>query len=77
MKLPIDKDWFEKRAAAEGDLEIGAGRRRDYPPAYGGCRCPCHHTPMLHVVACCYPGPEDKAALALLAKLKRKGHSRG
>ncbi|CDZ43057.1 Hypothetical protein NGAL_HAMBI1146_58300 [Neorhizobium galegae bv. officinalis] len=28
MKLPIDKDWFEKRAAAEGDLEIGAGGRR-------------------------------------------------
>lgn len=27
MKLPIDKEWFEKRAAAEGDLEIGAGRR--------------------------------------------------
>lgn len=26
MKLPIDKEWFEKRAAAEGDLEIGAGR---------------------------------------------------
>ena len=27
MKLPIDKEWFEKRAAAEGDLEISAGRR--------------------------------------------------
>jgi hypothetical protein len=27
MKLPIDKEWFEKRAAAEGDLEIGVGRR--------------------------------------------------
>ncbi|WP_421579098.1 hypothetical protein [Shinella sp. M31] len=27
MKLPITKDWLEKRAAAEGDLEIGAGRR--------------------------------------------------
>lgn len=26
MKMPIDKEWFEKRAAAEGDLEIGAGR---------------------------------------------------
>jgi hypothetical protein len=26
MKLPIDKEWFEKRAAAEGDLEISAGR---------------------------------------------------
>lgn len=27
MKLPITKDWLEERAAAEGDLEIGAGRR--------------------------------------------------
>lgn len=25
MKMPIDKEWFEKRAAAEGDLEVGAG----------------------------------------------------
>ena len=28
MKLPIDKEWFRKRAGAEGDLEIGAGRHR-------------------------------------------------
>ncbi len=28
MKMPIDKEWFEKRAAAEGDLEVGAGGRR-------------------------------------------------
>lgn len=27
MKLPITKEWFEERAATEGDLEIGAGRR--------------------------------------------------
>ena len=26
MKLDITKGWFEKRAAAEGDLEIGAGK---------------------------------------------------
>lgn len=76
MKLPIDKEWFEKRAAAEGDLEIGAGLRREFPPAYGGCRCACHRSPMLHVVACCHPGPEDKAELDLLAKLNRKGHQR-
>jgi hypothetical protein len=25
MKMPIDKEWYEKRAAAEGDHEIGAG----------------------------------------------------
>lgn len=26
------------------------------PPAYGGCRCPCHSTPgVVHVVACCHP----------------------
>lgn len=25
MKLDISREWFEKRAAAEGDLEIGAG----------------------------------------------------
>lgn len=75
MKLPIDKEWFEMRAAAEGDLEIGVGRRREYPPAYGGCGCPCHHSPMLHVVACCHPGSDDKAALNLLANLKPKGSS--
>lgn len=28
MKMPIDKEWYEKRAAAEGDLEIGAGSHR-------------------------------------------------
>jgi hypothetical protein len=27
MKLEITKEWFEKRAAQEGDLEIGAGKR--------------------------------------------------
>jgi hypothetical protein len=27
MKLDITKEWFEKRAAIEGDLDIGAGRR--------------------------------------------------
>jgi len=28
MKLDITKEWFEKRAAAEGDHEIGAGTRK-------------------------------------------------
>ena len=29
MKMAIDNEWFEKRAAAEGDLEIGAcGNRK-------------------------------------------------
>lgn len=28
MKLDITKEWFEKRAAAEGDHEIGAGGNR-------------------------------------------------
>lgn len=28
MKMPIDKEWFEKRPAAEGDPEIGAGGNR-------------------------------------------------
>jgi len=27
MKLEITKEWFEKRVAQEGDLEIGAGKR--------------------------------------------------
>lgn len=27
MNLPITKEWFEERAAAEGNLEISAGRR--------------------------------------------------
>ncbi|MBA4797060.1 MAG: hypothetical protein H2043_06630 [Rhizobiales bacterium] len=33
MKMPIDKDWYEKRAAAEGDHEIGAGKP-DYIPGF-------------------------------------------
>lgn len=32
MNMPIDKEWFEKRAAAEGDLEIGAGLPTYVPP---------------------------------------------
>ncbi len=28
MKMPIDREWFEKRAAAEGDLEIGASSHK-------------------------------------------------
>lgn len=28
MKMPIDKEWYEKRAAAEGDHEIGVGGNR-------------------------------------------------
>lgn len=28
MSLDIDKDWFTKKAAEEGDLEIGAGGRK-------------------------------------------------
>lgn len=28
MKLPIDKEWFEKRAAAEGDCDPTTGRRK-------------------------------------------------
>jgi len=28
MNLDIDKDWFAKKAAEEGDLEIGAGMRK-------------------------------------------------
>lgn len=27
LNLNVDKEWFEKKAAQEGDLEIGAGRR--------------------------------------------------
>jgi hypothetical protein len=58
----------------EGDLEISAGRR-EVSPAYGGCMCSCHRVPgIIHVVACCHPGPDDKDALALLAKLSRKGN---
>jgi hypothetical protein len=25
MKMPIDKEWFKKRVAAEGDLDVGVG----------------------------------------------------
>ncbi len=28
LELNVTKEWFEKRAALEGDLEIGAGRRK-------------------------------------------------
>jgi hypothetical protein len=60
MQLDITKEWFEKRAAMEGDSEIGAGiDLRSYPPAYGDCRCACHHSPMMHIVACCSPSESD------------------
>lgn len=63
MKMPVDKEWYAKRAAAEGDLEIGAGlvpRPSGFPPAYGGCTCACHHSPMLHIVPCCKPTTPDE-----------------
>lgn len=60
MKLDIDQDWFEKMAAKEADLEIGAGRRRrEFPPAYGDCRCACHHSDLMHCMPCCHPSDED------------------
>jgi len=62
MKMPIDKDWYEKRAAAEGDLEIGAGRRAP-PPAYKHCTCSCHRgSGIIHFVACCSPPPQPREA---------------
>lgn len=61
MKLDITKEWFEKHAHLEGDMEIGAGRR--FPPAYDGCTCACHHSPMMHVVACCNPSSEESARI--------------
>lgn len=33
MKMPIDKEWYEKRAAVEADHEIGAGKP-DYVPGF-------------------------------------------
>lgn len=71
MKLPITKDWLEKRATAEGDLEIGAGNR-GLPPAYGGCRCECHRSHMLHIVPCCKPTTPDeiRQSAAVLAKIQ-------
>jgi len=30
------------------------------PPAYGGCTCSCHCVPgIMHIAACCHPGPGD------------------
>lgn len=57
MEMNITKEWMERQAALEGDLEIGAGL--SYPPAYGDCRCACHHSPMMHIVACCSPSESD------------------
>lgn len=60
MRLNITKEWFERHVALEGDLEIGAGfMPRWYPPAYGDCRCACHHSDMVHIVACCSPSEDD------------------
>jgi hypothetical protein len=60
MKLDITRDWFERMAAFEGDLEIGAGRRkREYPPAYGNCRCACHRSDLMHCLPCCHSSDHD------------------
>lgn len=60
MQHDITKEWFEKRSALEGDLEIGAGRRRrEFPPAYGNCRCACHRSDLMHATACCHPSDDD------------------
>lgn len=61
LQLDIDKDWFEKMAAKEGNLEIGAGRR--FPPAYDNCQCRCHRSPLVHIIACCHPSKEDLQAI--------------
>lgn len=57
MNIDITKEWFERHAALEGDLEIGAGRR--FPPAYNNCTCGCHRSPMMHIVPCCHPTDVD------------------
>lgn len=43
MQLSITKEWFDKRAALEGDLEIGAGLRACHciGPQNGQPVCPC------------------------------------
>lgn len=55
MKMPIDKEWYQKKAADEGDLEISAGYLGP-PPAHNGCICSCHRgSGIIHFVACCSP----------------------
>jgi hypothetical protein len=43
MRPAITKEWFEKRAALEGDSEIGAGLRACHciGPQNGQRDCPC------------------------------------
>jgi hypothetical protein len=43
MQLSITKEWFDKRAALEGDHEIGAGLRACHciGPQNGQPVCPC------------------------------------
>jgi hypothetical protein len=71
VKLDIDKDWFEKIAAREGDLEIGVGRRRRFPPAYGSCRCACHRSDLMHATACCHPDDDDPETRRLCREIER------
>lgn len=60
LNLVITKEWFEKRAAAEGDIEISAGLRGP-PPAYNVCVCSCHRgSGIIHFFACCSPAPQKR-----------------
>lgn len=55
MKMPIDKEWFEKRAAAEGDHAIGAGNP-EYIPGFIPSDADRHH---------------DRIASGLLSRIAR------
>lgn len=71
MQMSITKEWFERRAALEGDLEIGAGRPSP-SPSYNDCTCSCHRSPgMMHIVACCAPSEKDRELLRICEEINR------
>ena len=47
------------------------------PPAYGGCRCLCHHSPgVAHVGPCCTPEGEPRGMLPEVWGAKSKAIER-
>jgi hypothetical protein len=67
MELKISRDWFEKRAAKEGDLEIGAGGPQDGPRPVLSAANPIRAVLVAVAVAPAVAGMQVIMLLALIA----------